>query len=42
MTKCKICNYEIGELPVCFGSGSPALSMVPEDERANRVAENAV
>ena len=40
MTQCKVCNCDLGELPVCFGSSSPASLMVPVEEFDSRVAEN--
>lgn len=41
MARCEICNSELGELPMGFGSSSPALMMVPELEYGERVLENA-
>ncbi len=41
MSKCKVCNCELGNIPMCFGSESPALLLVPENEYASRVKENA-
>lgn len=41
MSKCKVCNNNLEEVPMCFGGSSPALLMVPEDEYSNRVEENA-
>ena len=41
MTKCKICDCELGELPMCFGFESPASLLVPSDEYESRVVENA-
>ena len=41
MTKCNVCNCDLGEVPMCFGSNSPALSMVPEEEHETRVKQNA-
>ncbi|MDR6964748.1 DUF2199 domain-containing protein [Shewanella putrefaciens] len=41
MSKCKVCNCELGEVPMCFGGNSPALLMVPENEYDRRVEENA-
>ena len=41
MTKCRVCNCDLGELPMCFGSSSPASSIVPPDEYNSRVEENA-
>jgi len=41
MSKCKVCNCELGEVPMCFGGKSPALLMVPESEYGDRVEENA-
>ena len=41
MTKCSVCNCDLGEVPMCFGATSPALAIVPEDELAQRVEENS-
>ena len=41
MSKCKICNCDLGEVPMCFGSDSPAAVIVPPEEFDERVAENA-
>ncbi|MEE2733521.1 MAG: DUF2199 domain-containing protein [Pseudomonadota bacterium] len=41
MNKCKVCNCDLGDIPMCFGSSSPASLMVPESEYRNRVEENA-
>lgn len=40
MSKCKVCNCDLGEVPMCFGSSSPASLMVPPEETEDRVAEN--
>jgi len=41
MSKCKECNSDISEIPMCFGGSSPALLMVKEEEYNERVEENA-
>lgn len=41
MRKCKIRNCDLGDVPMCFGGGSPASLMVPENEYDGRVVENA-
>lgn len=41
MSKCKICNCDLGETSICFGGESPALLMVPQNEYDDRVEENA-
>ena len=41
MTKCTVCNCDLGEVPMCFGGASPALSIVPEEEYEARVEENS-
>ena len=40
MSYCKVCNCDLGEVPMCFGSSSPALMMVPEAEYYDRVEES--
>ena len=40
MNKCKVCECELSEVPMCFGGASPASLMVPDDEYADRVEEN--
>lgn len=40
MDRCKVCNCDLGLVPMCFGSSSPALMMVPEAEYHDRVEEN--
>ncbi len=40
MAKCKICNCELGEVPMCFGTDSPARIMLPDSEYKQRVFEN--
>ncbi|WP_160154176.1 DUF2199 domain-containing protein [Microbulbifer sp. ALW1] len=41
MSKCKVCNCDLGEVPMCFGGRSPASLMVPENEYEGRVEENS-
>ncbi|MFB2733756.1 DUF2199 domain-containing protein [Shewanella mangrovisoli] len=41
MSKCKVCNCDLGEVPMCFGGSSPASLMVPENEYEGRVEENS-
>ena len=40
MNKCSICGCDLGAVPLCFGSSSPARLMVPEGEYESRVVEN--
>ncbi|HCH5096009.1 DUF2199 domain-containing protein [Vibrio antiquarius] len=41
MSICKVCNCELGEVPMCFGANSPASLIVPENEYEARVEENS-
>lgn len=41
MSKCKVCGCDLGEVPMCFGSNSPASLIVPPEELEDRVEENS-
>lgn len=41
MKQCEICNCDLGDIPLCFGSSSPATLMVAPEDYDQRVQENA-
>jgi hypothetical protein len=41
MSRCKVCSCDLGNVPMCFGSSSPASLMVAPEEYDKRVLENA-
>lgn len=38
--KCKLCENDLPDIPMCFGAASPASLMVGEEEYESRVLEN--
>ena len=40
MSKCNVCGCDLGNVPMCFGSQSPASFMVKPEDYEKRVLEN--